>query len=69
MPAPTQKEFDKLIADYRADFAYLTDYQYEMLVMSAADNQGDDEDQMVHLFGASLEAFTQYSKAEILEIV
>ena len=64
-----EKAYDKIIAEYRAYFLFLTDDQYDSLVMTAGQNQGDVESEMLGYFGASLEAFTHYPRSEILEIV
>ena len=70
-----EQAWDAIAAEYRGDFAYLPDHRYELLCMAAADNSQYNADgveasdaECLALFAASLEGFTAYSEAEILEI-
>jgi len=71
--AITERDYDRVCADYRGEFPYLTDSQYERLCTTAGENCLEFDaycDEALEMFINSLGAFAdQYTKDEILEII
>ena len=70
-----EQELEKITAEYRNDFSYLSEYRFELLCMSAGDNSnynvmGDEStnEEYLALYAGSLEGFTSYTREEIEEI-
>ena len=69
----TEKDYDKVCADYRSEFPYLNEGQYSSLCTAAGENCNEFTiycPEALEMFVNSLGAFAdQYSKQEILEII
>lgn len=66
----TQKQYDDKAAEYRNDFAYLSDYRYDLLCSAAGENTIDieDEEEALKVFGMTMDSFTQYTRKDIDDI-